>query len=427
MRKLIYVATFLMSTSLMVSCGSDSPSSGFTPRLSRSYKCDITIVGEYSNFEALEAEFDKFKVYYPKVNLDYEKVDDYVNNIVTVLNRENKPNIFFSYASWMSGEAKYEPMVAHMELLSDPKLDLDFSCLRQGLVNKDSQNNIYMAPIFSRTYGMLVNNDLFNKEGIAIPTTWNELLSACDSFKEKGYQSPMMGFSSKEKNSLMVTFAYPSFVAALANNPQAVMAANNLESSAGVYMEQGLTKLKNLVDSNKINLTECSSIKGDYDDVIFRFFKNDVPMMICTGDTASGTKKRENHEKSDYPLHKFEYSYRPIPLTDNGGYFIDSPSVEFSVNKECDNLDMTNEFMRFLLRTQELDSMATIKRLITPTKDKVFDQFYARFAEIPAERTYLPEAIGIKDPAFTQIRNAAYKVANNQISIEYAITHYGTL
>ena len=39
----------------------------------------------------------------------------------------------------------------------------------------------------------------------------------------------------------------------------------------------------------------------------------------------------------------------PIPMTDDGGYFIDSPSIEFSVNKDCDDLDMTNEFMRFLV------------------------------------------------------------------------------
>ena len=43
----------------------------------------------------------------------------------------------------------------------------------------------------------------------------------------------------------------------------------------------------------------------------------------------------------------FEYAFAPIPLTAEGGYYLDSPSVEFSVNKDCDNLAMTNEFMRF--------------------------------------------------------------------------------
>ena len=42
-------------------------------------------------------------------------------------------------------------------------------------------------------------------------------------------------------------------------------------------------------------------------------------------------------------------------LTDDSGYFIDSPSVEFSVNKSRDDLDMTNEFMRFLISDEEVE------------------------------------------------------------------------
>lgn len=50
-----------------------------------------------------------------------------------------------------------------------------------------------MVLVFSRTYGMLVNRNLFEKEKINIPTTWTELLAACEAFRGKGYASPMMG------------------------------------------------------------------------------------------------------------------------------------------------------------------------------------------------------------------------------------------
>lgn len=62
------------------------------------------------------------------------------------------------------------------------------------------------------------------------------------------------------------------------------------------------------------------------------------------------------------------YSFAPIPLSEEGGYFIDSPSVEYSVNKTCDNLDMTNEFMHFLISREELNKMALVcqfSRVIT--------------------------------------------------------------
>ena len=58
---------------------------GFSPKLDRSTACKISVVGTYSNFEALEAEFDCFNEYYPDVELSYTKIDDYNNLISTVL------------------------------------------------------------------------------------------------------------------------------------------------------------------------------------------------------------------------------------------------------------------------------------------------------------------------------------------------------
>ena len=149
-------------------------------------------------------------------------------------------------------------------------------------------------------------------------------------------------------------------------------------------------------------------------------------MMICAGDTVSGTKKREK-ESEAFINNPFEYSYLPIPLTDKGGYFIDSPSIQFSVNKDCENLDMTNEFMRFIIRTEELNNMASLKRLVTPTNELSFDPVYASFGEIPAERTFSPEALGIKDPLVKQLRIASYKVGRGDLTVDQAVEQYGSL
>ena len=147
--------------------------------------------------------------------------------------------------------------------------------------------------------------------------------------------------------------------------------------------------------------------------------------MICPGDTVSGTKKRE--EKSEaFVANPFDYSYLPIPLTEKGGYFIDSPSVQFSVNKECANLEMTNEFMKFLITSAELKTMATAKRLVAPTKEMSFDPVYAPFGKIPAERTFSPEMLGIKDQLALQIRIASFKVGKSELTIDEAIAQYGT-
>lgn len=427
MKKLICVILLVCAFVSLTACGSetpDEPAAGFEPALDTTTSCIISVVGSYDNFEALEAEFDRFNEMYPNVQFSYMKLDDYSNTLGTALESNEKPNIFFSYAS-MIGNQSFSTVFAHMEDLSDPALKLDLDCIRPGLINHDTEGRVLMAPVFSRTYGMLVNNDLFAKEGLTVPTTLSELLSVCEAFRGKGYDSPMMGYSLKSSSCFMYTVAYPMFAATLDDNPDALKLANDLDPAAGEYMRPALEAVEKLINNNCVDIEACDLIEDNYTQVILRFFEGDVPMMICAGDTVSGTKKRESQSEA-FMNAPFDYSFSPIPSTEDGGYFIDSPSIQFSVNKDCDNLDMTNEFMRFLITKEELNEIASVKRLLTPTTDLSFDTVYAPFGKVPSERIISPEVIGITDPLTVQIRVAAFMVGKGELTIDEAVAKYGT-
>lgn len=428
MKKLLITLLLVLALlTLLAACGqnNDDADAPFEPALDTETGCNITVVGSYDNFEALEAEFDRFNEFYPNVRLRYVKLDDYNNTLANALDGNDKPNIFFSNAG-MIGNPRYDAVFAHTEDFSDPALKLGLGCIRPGLINHDADGRVLMVPVFSRTYGMLVNYDLFEREGLSVPTTWEELLSVCQAFKDKGYASPMMGYSQKSSSCLMYTVAYPMFAAALADNPDALEMANAMNPAAGEYMRGALEAVKQLIDTGCVDLTACDEIEDNYTKVILRFFEGDVPMMICAGDTVSGTKKRESQSEA-FKNAPFTYAFAPIPATADGGYFIDSPSVEFSVNKDCDNLEMTNEFMRFLISKKELNQMASVKRLVTPTADLSFDTVYAPFGKVPASRTISPEVIGITDPLTVQIRIAAFKVGKGELTVDQAVAQYGTL
>ncbi len=427
MKKLFCIILVICALVSLPGCGSkpqEATAAGFKPALDTKTSCEITVVGSYDNFEALEAVFDRFNEIYPNVQLSYVKLDDYNNILATVLESKDKPNIFFSY-TWMMGNEKYASVCAHMEELSDSSLKLDLDCIRPGLLNYDADGHTLMVPVFSRTYGMLVNNDLFKKEGLSLPTTWTELTAVCEAFRNKGYANPMMGYSLKSSGCFMYTVAYPLFIATLAENPEALALANKLDPAAGEYMRPALEAVERLIQNGCIDLAECDKIEDNYSKVILRFFEGDVPMMICAGDIVSGTKKREGQSEA-FTKSPFDYTFVPIPMTDDGGYFIDSPSVEFSVNKDCDNLDMTNEFMRFLVTNEELNEIASLKRLVTPTADLSFDSVYAPFGQVPSDRILSPEALGIKDPLAVQIRVAAFQVGKGEITIDEAVAMYGS-
>ena len=178
MKRVLTVLLALLLVLLAASCGKKTDDETFTPALDTETACKISVVGSYDNFEALEAEFDRFNEYYPNVELSYTKIDDYNNAIATVLSGNDAPNVFFSF-SWMIGNSASDEVFAHMENLADPALGLRLDCIRPGLLNRASDGRVLTVPIFSTSYGMLINDDLFAKEGLSAPSTLPELLSVC--------------------------------------------------------------------------------------------------------------------------------------------------------------------------------------------------------------------------------------------------------
>ena len=393
---------------------------GFSPALDKS----TSIAGGYDNFEALETEFDRFNEYYPNVELVFTKVDDYNNMIGTVLNGNDAPDIYVNY-SWMYGREQYSSCIEHAENLADPALNLNLDCIRGNIMLNTDDGTLPMVPVFANTYGMLVNKKLFEKEGLNVPTTYKELVDVCNAFREKGYANPMMGFSQKETTSLFSLTIYPYFCGTVAGDAEAVKKLNTLDPSAGEYLRPSLEKVTQFMNDGCVDLDSCEQIENNYDAVILRFFEGDIPMMTCSGDTVSGTKKRESRSEA-FISNPFDYAFVPIPVSDDGAYFLDMPNLQFSVNKDSANLEMANEFMRFLITSRELNQMAMNKGLMSPTKDLSFNNMYAAFGKIPESRILSPEVIGLTDDAVIQMRQAVYLVGKGEMTIDEAVAAYGT-
>ena len=412
----------------LAACGSKkqeaTTAEGFTPALDTSAGGHIDIVGGYDNFEALEAEFDRFNDYYPNVELVYTKVDDYNNMIGTVLNGNDAPDIYVNY-SWMYGREQYQSSIDHAEDLADPALGLDLDCIRSNIILNTDDGTLPMVPVFSNTYGMLVNKSLFEKEGLRVPVTYQELVEVCNAFREKGYENPLMGFSNEETTSIFTLLAYPFFCETVADDEEAVEKLNAFDPSAGEYMRPTLEKMEQFLNDGCVDLDACTEIADNYDAVIMRFFEGDIPMMTCSGDTVSGTKKRESRSEA-FIANPFEYTFVPVPMSDEGACFLDIPNLQFSVNKESPDLEMANEFMRFLITSPELNKMAQNKGLMSPTKDLSLNSIYAAFGDVPESRVLSPEVFGLTDDAVLQLRQAVYQVGTGAMTIDEAIAAYGT-
>ena len=424
MRKTLSMLLVIVMAILLIGCKKgEEKEQPFSPSLDKEITGVINIAGHYTNFEALEEEFNRFNEYYPNVELKYTYLDNYNRVIATTIAGENAPDIFFTY-SWMMNDPSYSTLFENAEDLSSDSLKINLSCIRDGLLSKDSFGKVSIVPIYTTTYGMMVNENIFEKEGIKIPTTYDELLDACEKLKRAGYENPVMGYNNSN-TSMLYSLFFPHFCGSIAGNTSAIQALNKLDPNAGEYMRSSLNIINDFISRGYVNLDNCNALKDDYNAVIQRFFEGDIPMMFSSVNTVSGTKKREIQSEA-FVANPFKYSFYPVPSTSEGGYFLNNISIGFSVNKNSKNLDITNEFMRFLITTSELNAMAQNKRMVTPSKNMALDDIYSAFSQVSENRIIYLYDLGLADAPDVQMRRAGAQVTNGTMTVEEAIRAFGT-
>lgn len=428
------LAVLLVLLSLcLTACGTkETPatpdkSAGFAPKLDTATNCAITVAGHYNNFEALETEFNRFSKYYPNVKLTYTFMDGYSKSgsgiLSTALAGSEAPDIFFTYP-WMDGWTDGAAIFAASENLADSALGIDLSCIRPELLKKDENGHVLSVPIYTTTYGMLVNEDLFAREKLTVPQTYEELVSTCETLKKAGYANPIMGYS--RGSDLLYPMFYPYFCSQIKGNETALKALNEMDAGAGEYARSALELAADFMSHGCINLEDCDKLENNYDAVILRFFEGDVPMMLASGNTVSGTEKREAKSEA-FTAHPFKYSFHPVPSTKEGGYFINTISIGFGVNKNSKNLEMANEFMRFLTSTDELNLMAKAKRMVTPCIDMSLDSVYAPFQKVSAERCINLSELGLMDAPASQVSKAGWQVSTGHMTVDEAVSAFGSI
>ena len=394
----------------------------FIPSLPTDISSSIKVCGNYNNFEALEAEFDRFNQIYPNVQLTYFFLDNYKSVVISSLNSDEAPDIYFLFA-WMLEMPKYQRLFDIAEDLAAPEVNINLNGIYEGNIFKTSNGKIPMLPMFSQGYGMLVNEDLFEKENLSVPQTLPELIDVCKKLKAAGYQSPLMGYYSIDSGwGASISYPYSHYL--IKDNPAALEAINNLEPSAGEYMRPLYETVNELIQNGCLDPDYCKAqIPDNYDGLILRFFEGDIPMMLVSSDVVSGTKKRE-HKSEHFQNFPFIYRIYPTPITDKGGIFISNTGMGLAVNSKSRQLDITNEFIRFLAQTKELNNLANLKRLIPITKNFSSDEFFAPMEK--GEKVYANTS-GILDEAAKQIRTACYNIGNGIMTVDQAVNAYGTI
>ncbi len=382
-------------------------------------KVTLTLVGHLDNFEAMDAVIAKFEQKYPNCTITYQKLEDYLNSLsLRLQNQTADTQMFISFNSYLrdahSANADYV-----LNYKSDPAIDLSAVNPEYLKDAEFSDGVLYCAPLMLNGNVVVVNQTLLEKNGLKIPTTFQELLDACKVLKAAGYD-PIQGYIAKDPK--MVTNIVSSlFIPAIENQiyhspdfAKKATSINAYEDSSTDYFAEYFTKMQTLMDSGYINYENCSSIKDSYEDTILHFFEGKTPFLFTTAETVSGMKKRETKSEA---FSKTPFTYKVIwsPTGDDGAYGFLKTWRDISINKKADHTEWSRAFINFLFKKENLNLLAQTKGLISVSKDAAVDPLYTSLTSLDPGRYCLAYQVSLKtDPVMSVLARMILPADNPQ-------------
>lgn len=349
----------------------------FAPRLDTGAQVELRTVGFLGNFEALDQVVNAFNAYYPNVSVLYESVDseslgDYVDNNPQV-------DIFMTadknvrYSGW--GKRYVGDFCADLK-----GEELDLGAYRQDMLTECTiDGKLVRLPLGMSLCGMVVNETLLKKEGLPVPKNYKEFLSVLESLKEKGY-TPIQGAANA-----VYSYLCRDMILCTLEEKNLLKGLNQGDAAAVDAMIPAFERAKEIFNKGYTDPELNETYPNDnYDGAILRFLEGDVPFWICDTEKVSGMRKRESKSES-FTANPFEYSFRAIPMGDNGPYQYLEPWYGFSLNSGSQNYDYAAEFLRFLATTDQLNTMASVKGIPSASAAPGEDARYRHSFEAPAE------------------------------------------
>ena len=183
---------------------------------------EVVISFYHTMGEGLRAELDKaiakFNELYPNITIDHKQVggyNDVLNTIRNDLNTGSQPNIAYCYPDHVALYNKASAAVA-LDNLINSKIEVvdakgnksvlgltkeqiaDFipGYYAEGAVY-DARGTMYTLPMSKSTEALYYNKTFFEKHGLKVPTTWDEMEAVCRRIKEIDPTCVPLGYDSE--------------------------------------------------------------------------------------------------------------------------------------------------------------------------------------------------------------------------------------
>jgi raffinose/stachyose/melibiose transport system substrate-binding protein len=335
----------------------------------------ITFLHKYSDpryapyFEAVVADYMAAN---PKVTVEIQAESDQgVKDKLRVLAASNTlPDVYFSWAGDFT--KKFVRGDLAKDLTADVTGDWQASFTPAALEAYTYDGKLYGVPITLDAKYLVYNTKMFADNGIAVPTTHEELLAVCDAFEAKGITDPItFGNVNGWPAIHFMTQLNPYFV------PAATLAAD-YDPATGAFTDPGYQQaLEAFGDIN----THCLSQGANgitHEAAQAQFLAGKSPMHYIEAVEFFALT-----EKGGAPAdlaNNWDFFKLPAPAAPTGdtGYLTGAPDG-FLVNQGSENVDIAVDFLKFLTSAVNAEKMVADLGWLSPvqgsaTADNTFPQ-----------------------------------------------------
>ena len=213
-----------------------------------------------------------------RITVDTNENEAYKTKIKAMAAANELPDIF---STWGGGFS--EPFIASNSALAlDDYLTQDIKDkLVNGAFNNVTYNGkIYGLPFHLTAGALFINTELFEKNGVKVPTTYDELLTAVKTFNSKGITP--MAVSGKDKWTIAMYF---DVIALRAAGPEKIVKTLTKQGSfKDPEFLNAANRFKELIDAGAFS-KGAAGISNDEAEV--PFYEGKIPMMF-KGSWAAG-------------------------------------------------------------------------------------------------------------------------------------------
>lgn len=241
-------------------------------------------------------------------------------------------------------------------LTEEEKTNLDVSALTHK--NNDFNNALIGVPFGLPATGvMYMNKQIFEENGLQVPTTWDELIEISDILVSKGITPLMLG----DKDGYTSTWVIASLLANLLGPNDIKNLGNSKEKISDKNFTNSLKLWKEYVDAGYTNPDYLTKSDGD---AIEAFVQGKSAMVIHGNWALSEFKSMgDNIEITKIPAYSKDAPYAE--------YIYSQPNINLVIPNYSENKELAAELLKIIVG-EEFRNDSNAAYLLNPTESRLY-------------------------------------------------------